>query len=147
MQTQLCWVDHSVGVLGVLGTPKWNEGQRTWKHPFFLISAWLTTIVSLRKSSLSLHKNVRESQPACNQPFRCIREGDKGGHFGEFPKPLSLRVFHQVNFSNVTNFFVAVIVIPLNPINRVSFAFLASEVTVTVTKLISILDGTCDVST
>ena len=38
-------------------------------------------------------------------------------------------VFHQVNFSDLTNVFVSVIAIPLNLVIRVSFAFLALKVT------------------
>ena len=53
----------------------------------------------------------------------------RGGHtdcisgiFGKFSKPLGLRTFHQVNFFNLTNTFVSVIVFPVNLVIRVSLA-------------------------
>ena len=54
-------------------------------------------------------------------------------------------VFHQVNFSNLTNVFVSVIVIPLNLVIRVSFAFFGIKSDrIIVTKLVPILDGIWD---
>ena len=54
-------------------------------------------------------------------------------------------VFHHVNFSNLTNVFVSVIVIPLNLVIRVSFAFFGIKSDrIIVTKLVPILDGIWD---
>ena len=54
-------------------------------------------------------------------------------------------VFHQVNFSSLTNVFVSVIVIPLNLVIRVSFAFFGIKSDrIIVTKLVPILDGIWD---
>ena len=75
---------------------------------------------------------------------RWKREGHDGEHFTEFSSPLGLRgVLHQVNFPNLTNVFVSVIVFPLNLIARVSFVFYDTKSDrITLIKIVPILDCT-----
>ena len=93
--------------------------------PSLLISAWLTTIVS-PLSALFWQKNVRESQPACEDCSVPVKKGRAWWWtFSRVFKSLGFKGgFHQANFPNLTNVFVSVIVFPLNLIARVSFVFL-----------------------